>query len=135
MSKSTGEKAVIALVVGAALGYAAGILTAPKSGKETREDIKVASIKLKKDAQVKLEELKGELGKAIEHANNTAKDLSSKSRQELDVLVGKAKIAQTKAGTVLSAVKSGDADDKDLSKAVNEAKQAKKHLLKYITNS
>ena len=48
MSKdSTGKKVAVGAVVAAAAGFVAGILTAPKSGKETREEVvdKVESTK------------------------------------------------------------------------------------------
>ena len=38
-------------VIGAAAGFAAGILTAPKSGKETRKDLKKKAVKLKADTE------------------------------------------------------------------------------------
>lgn len=127
-----GEKAAAALIVGAALGFAAGVLTAPKSGKETREDIKVAAVKLKKDAAIKLAMAKTELGKAIDEATARAKDLSGKSRKELDDLIVKGKAAQAKSLDVLSAVKNGESDDKDLKKALNDAKSAKNNLWSYL---
>ena len=40
-------KKVLAIIGAAAAGFAAGILTAPKSGKETRKDLKKKAIKLK----------------------------------------------------------------------------------------
>lgn len=129
---SNGEKAVVALVVGAALGYAAGILTAPKSGKETREDIKVAADKLKKDAEAKLSLAKEDLSKAIEEASNKARELSGKGRKELDDLLSKGKDVQVKASDVLKAAKNGESEDKDLQKAVAEVKDAKKHLVNYL---
>lgn len=135
MSKSTGEKALVALVIGAAAGYVAGILTAPKSGKETREDIKVAANKVKKSAIEKYEHVRTDLNGAIEDAKLKAKDLSDKGRKELDVLVEKGKTAQGKASDVFTAVKQGAADDKDLDKAVHEVKKAKDHLVKFLKNS
>ena len=56
MAKNTGKWAAGAVVAGVA-GYVAGILTAPKSGKETREDIKHAATKAKTEAEKKLKEL------------------------------------------------------------------------------
>ena len=129
---SNGEKTVVALILGLAAGYAAGILTAPKSGAETREDIKKAAVKLKKEASAKLAMLKDDLDKLIDEANAKAKELSGKARQELDDLVDKAKVAQSKSKNVLSAVKSGESDDKDLAKAVADVKDAKKHLANYL---
>lgn len=44
-------KKVLAVIGAAAAGFAAGILTAPKSGKETRKDLKKKAGKLKSDAE------------------------------------------------------------------------------------
>jgi gas vesicle protein len=129
---SKGKSVAAAVVVGAAAGYVAGILTAPKSGKETREDLKKASEKFKKDAALKLQEAKAELSTLIDQANVKVKDLSDKGKKELDELVVKAKAAQAKATEVFSAVKSGEAEDKDLQKALNDAKSAKNHLSGFL---
>ena len=44
-------KKVLAVIGAAAAGFAAGILTAPKSGKETRKDLKKKAVKLKADTE------------------------------------------------------------------------------------
>ena len=44
-------KKVLAIIGAAAAGFAAGILTAPKSGKETRKDLKKTAVKLKADTE------------------------------------------------------------------------------------
>ena len=44
-------KKVLAIIGAAAAGFAAGILTGPKSGKETRKDLKKKAIKLKADTE------------------------------------------------------------------------------------
>ena len=83
-----------AVVVGAVAGYVAGILTAPKSGKETRADLQKASAQLKKNLEVKLQVVKEELSKLIEEANVTVQQLSERGKKELDSLLVKAKAAQ-----------------------------------------
>ena len=42
-------KKVLAIIGAVAAGFTAGILTAPKSGKETRKDLKDKAIKMKAD--------------------------------------------------------------------------------------
>ena len=49
-------KKVLAILGAAAAGFAAGILTAPKSGKETRADLKKKTCALKKEAEKKVEQ-------------------------------------------------------------------------------
>ncbi len=56
-------KKVLALVGAIAAGFVAGILTAPKSGKETREDLKK-----------KAEEFKSEAEKRASQAKDAARD-------------------------------------------------------------
>lgn len=121
-----------AVVVGAVAGYVAGILTAPKSGKETRADLQKAGAQLKKNLEVKLQVVKEELSKLIDEANVKVQQLSDRGKKELDALLVKAKAAQAKSKEVLSAVKSGEASDKDLQKALDQAKQAKSHLASYL---
>lgn len=131
MAKNS-EKAFLALVVGLAAGYAAGILTAPKSGAETREDLKQAADKFKKEANDKLSELQGELDHLIDEANAKAKELTGKAKKELEDVVDKAHDAKAKSKKVLTAVKNGDSDSAELQKAITEVKAAKKHLLGFI---
>ena len=56
-------KKVLAVIGAAAAGFAAGILTAPKSGKETRQD------------------LKNKAGDMKEKAGDVAKDVEAKTKQ------------------------------------------------------
>jgi hypothetical protein len=49
-------------------------------------------------------------------------------------LVIRAKDAQNKTGQMLKAVKSGEASDPDLNKAIKQAKLAVKNLSKYYKN-
>lgn len=132
MSKSDGKSVLAAVIIGAAAGYVAGILTAPKSGKETRADIKNATDKYVADAQVKLQSLREDLSNLIDDATERAKLYSDKGKKEVAGLVDKAKSAQVKAKAVLGAVKSGEADDKDLQKALQDANSAKDHLAEYL---
>lgn len=46
-----GTKYALGTAVAAGIGYVAGILTAPKSGKETRQNIQDQAIKAKKESE------------------------------------------------------------------------------------
>lgn len=135
MSKSHGKTVVAAVVVSAAAGYLAGLLTAPKSGKETRQDIKNAAEKYRVEAEQRLRVLKDELSVLVDDASNKARYYTEKGKKEVGLLVEKAQVAQNKAKEMLTAAKNGQADDKDLDKAINEASSAKKHLLDYMKKS
>jgi gas vesicle protein len=132
MSKTDGKSVLAAVVIGAAAGYVAGILTAPKSGKETRADIKNAADKYVAEAQAKLQTIREDVSNLIEEATEKAKRYSEKGKKEVAQLVDKAKTAQFKAREVLGAVKNGEADDAELQKAVEDANKAKEHLAEYL---
>ena len=57
-------KFVLGAAIGAAAGVVAGLLTAPKSGKETRADLKKKARELKQDATAKGDELRAKGEKA-----------------------------------------------------------------------
>lgn len=119
----------------AGVGYIAGILTAPKSGKETRGDISRAAMKAKAEAEHKLKIAHSELTVLIDQGKKKAKDVHETAHTELADLLGKAQAAKQKAREVLSALHEGDTDDKDLKKAVDEVNKAIKHLKTYLAKS
>ena len=128
----TGRKLAIGAALAGAVGYVTGILTAPKSGKETREDIADKAEDLKEGAEEQLQTAHDELNELIATAKNKSVALGSKAREEFNEAVVRAKDAQNKASHVLKAVRAGQADDPALNKAIKQAKQAKKNLSKYL---
>jgi gas vesicle protein len=128
----TAKKLMIGAAVAGVAGYLAGILTAPKSGKETRSDIKENVNKGIIAAEKELKSLQSQLVKKIDEAKVYATKLTGKSREELDKVIAVAKAASDKARTVLSAVHEGDAEDADLVKAIKEANIALDHLKSYL---
>ena len=130
--KDRTKKFALGTLFAAIAGYLTGILTAPKSGKETREDIKETAQKGFSEAEKQLKALHTELGKLIDETKAKTGELSDKTKQELESLVGKAKDAKEKAREVLSAIHEGDAEDKDLKKAIGDATKAIEHLRDYL---
>lgn len=128
----TGRNIAVSAVVAGAVGYLAGILTAPKSGKETREDLKNATSQAKDEAIAKLNALRSEVDELLVLAKQRGGDLNSKAKKELSEAVKKAKLAQAKANAVLKAAKSGKAKDPDLKSAVEEARKARDHLKTFL---
>lgn len=131
-NKHTGRKVALGAAVAGVTGYLAGILTAPKSGKATRKDIADTGGDIKEGAEDQLEDLSNELKTLIKETKVKTIALSSQARKDFDEAVIVARDAQNKASTVLKAVKAGEAQDPELSKAIKQAKQAKKNLGKYF---
>lgn len=123
--------AVGALIAGAA-GYVAGILTAPKSGKETRQDIKDAAVKARSEAERRLKEVNTELNTLIQRAGELAAQTKGKASAEFEKLREQAVEVRQKTREILSAIHEGEADDEDLQKAVEEVNKATDSLKKYL---
>src|SRR5690348_10141004 len=133
MAKGTFKKLALGTAIAAVAGYVAGILTAPKSGKETRADIKDAASKGITEAEKQLKKAHTELSNMIDEAKLKGAHMSDKARKELDALVDKSKVTKEKAREVLSAIHEGDAEDQDLQRAIKEATNAINHLRTYLT--
>ncbi len=131
MKKSAKRWATGALLAVAA-GYVAGLLTAPKSGKETRQDIKDSANKSINEAERQLKHIHTELADMLGQAKALLNDRTGKARQELEAAIVVAQTAKEKAREILSAVHEGSSDDKDLKKAIAEANKAIAHLRIYL---
>ena len=133
MVKETTKKLAVGAVLVAAAGYVAGILTAPKSGKETRKDIIDAATKARGEAEKRLKKLHSELGTLIEKGRGRSKKMNEVARKQLADLLAQAQFAKEKARQLLSSIHEGDADDKDLQKAIDEVKKASDHLKVFLS--
>lgn len=130
--KGIGKVLAVGTVVAAGAGYLAGILTAPKSGKETRKDIAKNASKARVDGEKQLKKLHSELNVVIDAADKKAKKFKSKANDEMTEATEKAKKAKAKAREMLSALHNGDADDPNLQAVIEEVKLAKNNLVKYL---
>ncbi len=130
-SSNTGKFALGAALTALA-GYIAGVLTAPKAGRETREDIKNKAVETYSAAEKELKKLHTELGDVLAEAGNKLGDLRGKGSKSLDEAVAKGKTAKDKAREMLSSLHDGEADDKDLKKAITEATKAVENLRNYL---
>lgn len=131
MSKK-GQNIAIWTLVAASAGYVVGVLTAPKSGRETRKDIKRTASKAKTEAEKKIKELHSDLKELIEKVNKKKTKASAKVQKEMKQAVEGAKEAKEKARELLSALHDGDADDPDLKKAIRELTEAKENLENFL---
>ena len=130
--KDSTKKFALSTVIAAAAGYVAGILTAPKSGKETREEIKQATEHGITEAEKQLKRLHTELNATINDATIIAKDLQGKAQTDIQKATETAQAVKEKARELLSAVHEGQVDDKDLKKAIADAGKAVEHLKTFL---
>lgn len=126
------SKIVIATAVAAAGGYVAGILTAPKSGKQTRKDISKKASKAKTEGEKQLKNLHSELSDVVKKAEKILGTNKAKASKGFKDAFSKAEETKSKAKMLLSALHDGDVDDPDLKKMIDDAKKAKNNLTKFI---
>ncbi len=131
MKKST-EKFAIGTAIAAAAGYVAGILTAPKSGKNTRIDIHSATAKKRSETEHKLKSVHSELSELIDLSKESVDKLQAKASEKLSTTLKSAQSAKDKAREMLSAVHEGGAEDEDLQTAINDVNKAITHLKKFL---
>jgi gas vesicle protein len=135
MAKGSMKKFAVGAILAAAAGYVAGLLTAPKSGKETREDIASTTKNAVNAAEKELKVLHTELSKLLDEARERGGELKGVAQENMDKAMAAAKVAKEKARELLSAIHEGDADDKDLKKAIDDAQKAVTHLKTYLKKS
>ncbi|MEK7472129.1 MAG: YtxH domain-containing protein [Patescibacteria group bacterium] len=132
--RSTGQKFALGAVLAGVVGFIVGILAAPKSGKETREDLKsstkIAIGQAEKDLKVAHTELK----QLIATAQTAIKDTSKQAKKDFKKAIARAKKSQSKVKVVLSSIHDGTSDDPELKKALDEAIAARSHLKKFFKN-
>ena len=126
------KKWALGAILAAIGGYITGILTAPKSGKETRQDIKDEAVKLKSEAEKKLKQLHTELDKLIAEVKDKAGGAADDAKDAAHKAVAAAEAAKEKVREILSGIHAGEAEDKDLDAAIKDASKALDNLKKYV---
>ena len=133
MSKDSSRKWAIGAVLAAVAGFVAGILTAPKSGKETREDIKDTANRVVSEAEKQMKKLHSEMNVVIEDAKQVLGGKTGKAKEDISKAVTVAKEKQGKVKELLSALRDGGASDNpELKKAIKEASSALDHLKSFL---
>ena len=108
-------------LIGVVLGAVAGILLAPKSGKETQEDIKRKVRGTYEDIQKRLEKMSDEVGGRVDSLKEAAKELKGEAKEESQELIRRAEVLkQDLRVSATNLAKSGN-QTKDV--AVKEVKQ------------
>ena len=130
--KDTAKKFAVGAVIAAGAGYLAGLLTAPKSGKETRKDIKDAASRGIHEAERTLKKLHTELNDVLAEATERADKMSGKAKDDIETALVATRKAKETAREILSAVHEGRAEDKELEKAIKDAQNAISHLKGYL---
>jgi gas vesicle protein len=133
MAKRTSIKKVAAFAaLAGAIGYLAGVMTAPRSGGKTRKIWRQKGSQELDSAEENLKHLYAELSELITAAADEAKTLDGRNLKRFKEALTAAKNSKLKLGRVLEAVKEGASDDKDLDKAVREADKAIKHAKTFL---
>jgi len=96
----TKGKVAVGAVFGAIAGFVTGILLAPKSGKETREDIKHVALDTK-------DKVADEAGKAKDAAVKTANDVKNKAEEVVGDVTDKANELKGRAEQAVEGAKKG----------------------------
>ncbi len=130
-SKMT-RRMLVGTVVAAAAGYVVGVLTAPKSGKETRKDIQDKAARLRRQAERQLKSLHSELSQLITNGKQRSKNMQAASRARFLRILANAQAAKDRARDMLSAIHEGDADDEELKKAMKDVQKAVENLKEYL---
>lgn len=131
-TNGSGRKVAIGALVAGAAGYVAGILTAPKSGKDTRQDIVEKTDEVKDQTVAELKVAQAELNKMLNAVKSKSLALNASAREEFNETVIRAKDARNKSAHVLKAIKAGESDDRQLNMAIKNLNQAKKNLGRYL---
>jgi gas vesicle protein len=129
---NTGKKLAVSALVAGVGGYLTGILTAPKSGKDTRRDLVEDAEGIKDSTEDQLKKANDELKSLLNDAKTKSVALSAQAREEFNEAVLRAKDTQNKTAATLKALKHGQAEDPELNKAVKQGRQAVKNLSKYF---
>ena len=133
MSDQSNKKWAVGAIIAAIAGFIAGILTAPKSGKETREDIKDTANRVVSEAEKQLKKIHSEMNVVIDDAKELMQGKTGKTKEDIMGAVASAKEKQVKVKELLSALRDGGAsDDPELAKSLKDAKSALDHLRKFV---
>lgn len=131
--KNATKRLALGTVFAAVAGYVTGILTAPKSGKETRQDIKDAAQHGMAEAEKQLKKLHTQMNDLLKEAKGKVDSLKGNAQKDLQGAIDKVTLAKEKARDMLSTLHEGGAEDKDLKKAIKDANSAIDHLKSYLS--
>lgn len=133
MGKS--KNVAVGAIIAGAFGYIAGLLTAPKSGKETRKDIKDKAVETKVEAEKRLKALHSQLDELLNQGKEATSKLSDNAKDDWAKIAKAAVDSKDKVRAVLSSIHEGGTKDKDLQKAIKNADEAVDKLKDYLAKN
>ena len=105
---SNAKKIATGAMLAGVAGYLAGLLSAPKSGHQLRDDIKRKAPEGAQEALERLKFLTNELDELLVSAKEESKDLGGKHQEQFEFAQNKAVEAKEKLEKLLDAIKSGN---------------------------
>jgi gas vesicle protein len=102
---NTGKKMALSALIAGVAGYIGGVLTAPKSGKETRKKLTEEAEGFKDSAEEQLQKANEDLKVLLKDAKTKTVSLSAQAKEEFNEALLRAKDAQNKASSTLKAIK------------------------------
>ncbi len=130
--KTTFKKMAAGAAVAAAVGYVAGLLSAPKSGREMRKEIKSMVPDDAHDLKEKIKLLYDELVELLSISKQESMDLSPRNQEKLALASKKAIIAKEKLAAIIANLKHDSHSDKDLKSAIRDAERAVYHFKEFL---
>ncbi len=129
---TTFKKIAVGAALAGAAGYVVGVLTAPNEGKKTRKKLKKSAERSMSDVEKQLKQLHRDLGDLVSDAKEHPAEMSARAKKKFGEAVDGARDAKDKLRDVLSAVHEGEASDKDLQKALEDARRTLNHLKQFL---
>ena len=106
---SSDSKLLLGLILGAATGAVAGLLLAPASGKETRENLSVKAGELKSDLDKKINELSKKIKELDDESLNYFKekfsDIKDSMKEKFDTVSDKVKDLEKELSDKIESIK------------------------------
>ena len=127
------KQLAIGAIAAGIIGYGIGLLTATKSGKDTRDDIKRGAINTTKHFETSLKSYHSEITELVAEAKIKGLSYKGKAKEELKKLTDSAIEARHRISLALTALHEGDRIDEDLEVAISEATESIDKLNNFVS--
>lgn len=126
------RKIALSALVAGLIGYGVGILTAPKSGKETRNDVRKSAESYTRKLEIKLKKYHVDITELIAEAKVIGLSYKGKAKNELNKLTDIALEARHRISLALTALHEGEKVDVELEDAINDATDSIDKLRNFV---